>query len=68
MAKRKSKSKSSGEMLVVQSKVKEYIRSKGMRTGGDFADALSEEVEILIDNAIDRTETNKRQTVMAGDL
>lgn len=66
--KRKSSSKKSGEILVVQSKVKDYIRSKDFRTSSEFIDALSEEVEVLIDHAIDRAETNKRQTLFAGDL
>jgi histone H3/H4 len=66
MAKRSKKK--SGEILVVQSKVKDYIRDKGFRTSAEFVEALSEEVEILIDHAIDRAGTNKRQTVYGGDL
>lgn len=55
-------------MLVVQSKVKEYAQSKGVRVAGDFADALSAEVQGLIDNAIERAKDNGRQTIRAGDL
>ena len=68
MGKKRSKKKSSGDVLVVQSKVKDFIRAKGMRTGSDFIDALSDEVEVLIENAIGRAETNKRQTLFEGDL
>lgn len=67
MAKRKGKSKSVGT-LVVTARVKEYIRSKDFRTGGDFIDALSDEVEIILDNAMDRADTNGRTTLRAGDL
>lgn len=63
----KSKRKSVGT-LVVQSKVKDYVREGGFRVGGDFVDALSEEIEILLDAAMDRAATNKRQTLRAGDL
>ena len=63
----KSKSKSVGT-LVVQSHVKEYARAKNFRVGGDFIDALSEEVEGMIDDAIERAETNGRSTIRAGDL
>jgi histone H3/H4 len=58
----------SGEILVIQSKVKEYAQSKGVRVGGDFAEALSEEVEILVDKAIERAKDNGRQTIRGGDL
>lgn len=68
MAKRKGKSKKSGEILVIQSKVRDYIRSKNFRTSAEFIDALSEEVEVLIDHAIDRADTNGRSTLKAGDL
>lgn len=68
MAKRKGSSKKSFGTLVVTSKVKDYIRNKDFRTGGDFIEALSEEVETMIDNAIDRADTNGRSTLKAGDL
>lgn len=70
MAKKRKKKKSSGgdDVLVVQSRVKDFIRDKGFRTGSDFVDALSDEVQVLIENAIGRAETNKRQTLYEGDL
>ena len=58
MGKKRKKKKSSGEVLVVQARVKDFIRDKGFRTGSDFVDALSDEVEVLIENAIGRAETN----------
>jgi hypothetical protein len=58
----------SKEILIIQSKVKEYAQGKGVRVAGDFADALSEEVEVLVDAAIRRAKDNGRQTIRGGDL
>lgn len=57
-----------GEMLVVQSKVKDLARRKNFRVGSDFIDALSEEVENIVRTAMDRAQTNGRSTLRAGDL
>ena len=56
------------EMLVVGSKVKNYIKEKGLHTSGDFTEALSAEVAALIDKAAKRCEANKRSTVRPADL
>jgi len=56
------------EMLVVVSKVKEYIKSKKMMTSGDLPQALSNELYGLLDKAIKRCKANKRATVRADDL
>ena len=56
------------EMLVVVSKVKEYIKSKKMMTSGDLPQALSNEIYGLLDKAIKRCKANKRATVRADDL
>ena len=56
------------EMLVVGSKVKAYIKEKGMHVSGDFAEGLSAEVAALIDKAVKRCEANKRSTVRPADL
>ncbi len=52
--------------LVVKAKIKEY--AKGCNVSGDFADALSKEVEKMIKKACERAEGNNRKTVMAKDL
>lgn len=67
MAKKKGKKKSA-EMLVVQSKAKDYVRDKGFRVSGEFMEALSDEVADMLDAAMDRADTNKRKTLYAGDL
>ncbi len=54
------------ELLVVRSKIKE--KAKGMNVAGDFADALSKEVETLISRAARRAKDNGRATVKPRDL
>lgn len=64
----KSKRSNPGEVLVIASKVKAYIASKGMRSSGDLAEALSDEVRKILDRAIERTKENKQQTVGPKNL
>lgn len=69
MAKKKRKvAKKTREMLVVGSKVKAYVKSKGAMSSGELAGALSEEVYGLLDKAIARAKGNKRSTVQPKDL
>lgn len=58
----------SGEVLVVASKVKAYLASKGMRSSGDLPEALSVEVQKLLDRAIQRAKDHNKQTVGARDI
>lgn len=58
----------SREVLVVASKVKEFIKSKGCMTSSDTIPALSEKVYALLEEAISRTKGNKRSTVKPQDL
>jgi len=57
-----------GEILVVGSKVKAYIKSKGCHTSSDAVEALSKEVEGLLNSAVERCKSNKRSTVKPQDL
>ncbi len=70
MAKKKAaKKKGSGkDVLVVASKVKAHIKSKGMMTSSDAIGALNEEVYKIIDAGIARTKANRRSTVKPQDL
>ncbi len=52
--------------LIVKSQIKEYVQ--GYNVSGDFGDALSAKVEMLIREAVKRAEANSRRTVMAKDL
>ena len=54
------------EILVVRSKVKDA--AKGMNVAGDFADALSVQVQSLVNDACRRAKENGRSTVKARDL
>lgn len=53
---------------VVTSKVKEYLKSKGMRTSADAIDALDKRVAQILDAAAERTRGNKRATVKGADV
>ena len=71
MAKAKAKAGKktvSKEPLVVASKVKAYVKSKGMMSSSEIIDALSSNVYDLLDAAMKRTEANRRSTVKAADL
>jgi len=56
------------DVLVVASKVKAYIRSKGCMCSADAVQAMSESVYDSLDKAIARTKANRRSTVKPQDL
>ena len=56
------------EPLVVASKMKAYIRGKGMMTSSDAVEAIHDEVYKILDKAIERTKANRRSTVRPQDL
>ncbi len=56
------------EILVVGSKVKAFLKSKGVKTAGDTVEAVSDKVYCILDKAVDRTKANKRATVRPCDL
>lgn len=71
MAKKKAAAKSAKkdkEMLVVASKVKAYVRSKGMMTSSEALPALNECIYKLLDAALCRTSSNKRSTLKPQDM
>jgi len=56
-------------VLVIASKVKEYIKGKGdLNVGGDVAEALSIRVAGLLDLAVERCQSNGRKTVKGTDV
>jgi len=57
-----------GNLLVVQSKVKEVAKKKGFRFGADAVTALSKCVETCVTKAGERAKANRRQTIQAKDL
>lgn len=63
MAKKKEK-----EILVVASKIREYVKNNGGNTSGEFIGELSNTVYCLIDRALSRAQGNSRKTVQAKDV
>jgi hypothetical protein len=68
MAKKKAAKVDKKEALVVASKVKAYIKSKGNMTASDTLTALSDKIYCLLDKAVARTAANRRSTVKPQDL
>ncbi len=69
MAKKKAAKKAAGkEVLVVASKVKAHIKSKGLMTSADAIGALNEKVYALLNEAAKRTKANRRSTIKPQDL
>lgn len=69
MANKKKPTKSAPrEVVVVGSKVKEVIRSAGLRSDGDLVQAISDKVHEMLAAAIARAGANKRGTVRPYDL
>jgi histone H3/H4 len=56
------------EMLLVQSKVKEYVREHEMMCSSDLIEALNEEVGRLLDRSVQRAQDNGRKTARASDV
>ena len=65
-AKKKVKKAGKKDVLVVASKVKAYIRSKGCMCSADAVQAVSECVYGCLDRAVIRTKANRRSTVMGS--
>ena len=57
------------EALVVASKVKKLVKEAGLRTGGDYLDALSAKVEAAVKASIAKVQAeNKKKTLGVEDL
>jgi len=54
--------------FVIESRAKEYIKSKGMHSSGDLASAVSTVVAEVLDKAVARCKANGRTTVSPKDL
>ena len=67
MAKKKA-AKKAREMMLVQSKVKEYVRGSEMMCSGELIEALNDVVGDLLDRAVARADGNGRKTVKAQDI
>lgn len=56
------------DILIVSSKVKNYMKEKGVKSSGDLVEAVSKKVYDLLDAAVVRARENKRSTVRPYDL
>ena len=57
------------EALVVASKVKKLVKEAGLRTGGDYLDALSAKIESAVKASIQKVQTEgKKKTLGVEDL
>ena len=57
------------EILVITSKVKSYIKSKGdLKTSAPAIDALSDKVREVCDKAIENAKKDKRKTLKDRDI
>jgi len=56
------------DILVVASKVKNYVKAKKMNTSADAIGALSEKLYMMLDEATNRTRANGRKTLKAQDV
>jgi len=64
----KKAKKKDRNVLVVASKIREYVKSNDCNTSGEFISELSNTVYYLIDKAIDRAQGNNRKTIQAKDV
>lgn len=59
----------SNEVLVVASKVKNYIKDKGeMKTSSSVLSALSDRIRSMCDEAIESARSDGRKTVLDRDI
>ncbi|MGZ6143602.1 MAG: hypothetical protein ACXWLM_09690 [Myxococcales bacterium] len=63
-----TEAKKEAAMLIVQSKVRDLIREKEMRTSDEFITALSEHVRQAVEKAVSRAKENGRSTLRPADL
>lgn len=66
--KKKTTKKQPREMILVQSKMKEFIKQSEVNVAGDLAEELNEQVHVLLEKAVQRCLANGRKTVRASDL
>lgn len=60
--------KDASGLLIVQSKVRDLIREREMRTSDEFISALSEHVRGAVEKAVQRAKENGRSTLRPADL
>jgi hypothetical protein len=57
------------ETLVVVSKIKKMVKEAGLRTGGDYVDALSARILQIVNASVERVKADaSKKTLGAEDL
>lgn len=56
------------ESLVIGSKIKAYVKTKGLMCSGELPDAVTAKVREMLEAACERASNNKRSTVRPYDL
>jgi len=57
------------ESLVVVSKIKKMVKEAGLRTGGDYIDALSSRITQLVQASVEKVKADaSKKTLGAEDL
>jgi hypothetical protein len=56
------------EILVVTSKVKDYIKSLGLQSSSEVVPALSDKIYSMLEEGATRTKQNNRATLRPHDL
>lgn len=57
------------EMIVVVSRIKKMAKEAGLRTGGDYLQALSERVNQMVNASIEKVKADgKKKTIGTEDL
>jgi histone H3/H4 len=55
------------DILVVASKVRSYLKGKGVKMSGELPGALNRKVTAVLDDAANRARANRRSTVKPQD-
>ena len=66
--KKVAKKAAAREPLIVASKVKAYVKSKGLMTASDSLEAINKKIYALLDEGTERTTANRRSTLKPQDL
>ncbi len=56
------------EMLLIGTKVKNYVKAKDLMSASDVLDELNKAVYALLDRAVARAKANGRKTVQGRDV
>ena len=56
------------ENLIVKSKLKQFVREQGLSCAGDVADVLSDQLRVVLTDAIEAAKKDKKKTLLSRYL